>query len=132
VTVDFQLNGFSTFNSPGSYTILVIARDAKLNTAEAKWSITITAAEKPIIILNGDKDMQHEAGTPFTDPLATIEDTLEDDLTRLLQVSGGVNVNRLDIYTITYAMSVPDKQGQKADPVNRTVEVKDTIAPVGS
>ena len=130
MTITITFGG--TTDVVGSFPVTIIATDASGNTATLIWTVNVIAAELPVIRPNGGKGtIVHEATMPFKDPLAIIEDTLDGDLTRLLQsdAQAVVNVDKLGTYTITYSMSSPDTQGETAVPVERKVNVVDRIKP---
>ncbi|WP_188454905.1 DUF4185 domain-containing protein [Virgibacillus oceani] len=75
----------------------------------------------PVITLNGEETIEVPLGASFEDPGATADDNLDGDLTDKIQVSGEVNTAIKDTYTLTY--TVTDADGNKAEPVTRTVKV---------
>ncbi|EDQ88993.1 uncharacterized protein MONBRDRAFT_32569 [Monosiga brevicollis MX1] len=115
----------------GTYLVRLTATDISGNEAVVTWQVVIDDPDAPQISLIGASSITHEAGTPFSDPGATIFDNLQGDLTGRLESDARttVNVNALGIYTVTYRMSGTDDQGLTATPISRLVEVIDTINP---
>lgn len=84
----------------------------------------------PKLTLLGDEVMKVIARSEFTDPGFTAVDDRDGDVTANVQVSGEVNVNWCDTYTITYTVS--DRAGN-VTMVRRMVEVAqpETVYPEG-
>ena len=118
---DFETNA-------SNYLIVVQARDESNATAENQFSITLLDLddEKPVILLNGDENVTHEAGSLYQDANARWTDNV-DGVGNVFGV-GEVNASILGIYTITYSFT--DSSGNEATSVTRTVTVVDTIPPV--
>lgn len=84
--------------------------------------------EAPLLTLNGANPMTVEAFTSFTDPAASAVDrgaTRDHDRPLTVSVEGTVDVNTPGTYTLTYTAT----NGFFETRVERTVIVKDTIAP---
>ena len=86
--------------------------------------------QAPTLALVDPNVATHEAGTAWQDPGATATDAEDDDatLTSAIVVTGSVNKDTLECYTLTY--DVTDSGGLDAQSITRTVEVVDTTAPV--
>ncbi|GBD33893.1 hypothetical protein HRbin34_00194 [bacterium HR34] len=84
--------------------------------------------EKPVITLLGNNPIEILQGSNFTDPGATANDPEDGDITYKITVSGFVNTSVPGQYTLTY--NVADSKGLAADPVQRTVIVKQISNPV--
>lgn len=69
--------------------------------------------EKPIVTINGEKEITISAGSNYFDGGAKAIDNIDGDITSNIKVSGSVNTNSPGTYTITY--SVSDKAGNKAE-----------------
>ena len=108
------------------------AQDRAGNKASFQVAFVVGDPVLPVINLNGDLVLHAEAGFPFADPMGSILDTLEGDLSdRLLSdAAQSVNTAVQGSYTVKYTMAQPDKQGLLAIPVMRIVNVRDTLAPV--
>ncbi|WP_245768669.1 immunoglobulin-like domain-containing protein [Stigmatella aurantiaca] len=117
-------------SAEGTYSIQYTAQDTSGNTATSDASRTVTVADTlpPTMALNGPASLPLECAMPFNDPGATANDQCAGDVSHRIQTSGGINNKQLGAQTLTY--SVKDPGGRAAVPVNRTVTVDDTLAPV--
>ncbi|WP_274365625.1 immunoglobulin-like domain-containing protein [Paenibacillus thermotolerans] len=82
----------------------------------------------PLITLNGESELEHEAGTPYTDAGAIAQDDIDGDLTNQISVTGSVFTEQLGSYVIRY--NVSDSTGNSAEEQTRTVHVVDTTRPI--
>lgn len=132
MTSSITTTGSVDKSKPGTYTLVYSAKDAAGNIGTLEIEVQIIVGGRPFISLNGKVTMDWEAGVAFVDPLGTITDSLQPDLDVHLNsdANTAVNVNRLGVYNVTYSMAKADNQGYFAEPVVRTVIVKDTQAPV--
>ena len=89
--------------------------------------VRVQGAGNPVITLLGQTPLEYECGTTFTDPGAAAMDACQGDLTDSIAVSG-LNTAAIGTYVMTYTVS--DALGNAAQPVTRTVKVKDTQPPV--
>ena len=89
-------------------------------------TITVLPVDQPLITLNGNATMTIEAGTTYTDALATFTDNL--DVTRQIVGVGTVNNTTPGVYVITY--NAVDSDNFAANQVSRTITVVDTTKPV--
>jgi len=80
----------------------------------------------PIIILNGNPNINHEAGELYVDDSASWADAVDGNGT--LDATGEVNASIPGSYTLSYNFT--DAAGNVAQTVTRTVNVVDTTAPV--
>ncbi|MCC7303313.1 MAG: DUF5011 domain-containing protein [Bacteroidia bacterium] len=78
----------------------------------------------PVITLNGATSVSLIIGDSYTDPGATAQDDRDGDLTRKIDVSGGVDPDQAGSYVITY--SVSDFSGNKST-LERSISVKNTM-----
>ena len=87
--------------------------------------------EAPVITLAGEDYIEVIAWTEFTEPGYTAEDDRDGVVTEQVCVTGEVNINRCDTYTLTY--EVVDAAGNQTS-VQRTVVVKqpEEIIPEGN
>jgi hypothetical protein len=118
----------------GAYTITYSATDNQgTPTADDDLISTVTRAvhvvdtTAPVITLAGGNVLTVECHGAFTDPGATATDSCAGDFTSAIQVSGTVDPNVVNTYTLTYTVS--DASGNEAT-ATRTVNVVDTTAPV--
>ncbi len=121
-----------TPTTEGEHKLVLTVTDDKGATDSDEVIVTAKAKPKPqpkpdttppIITLKGDKTITITEGDDFTDPGATATDDKDGDITSKITKSGSVDTNKPGTYTITY--SVSDSAGNKADPVTRTVIVKE-------
>lgn len=82
----------------------------------------------PVITLQGQATVQHEAATDYTDAGATATDDIDGDISANVTVTGSVDTGNVGTYTLTY--NVSDARGNNAATVTRTVNVVDTTPPV--
>ena len=114
--------------SEGIQTITYTATDAAGNTAtEVRQYVVKDDLTLPTIVLQGELEMNHEAGTPFVDPGYTAQDRRGNDLPGDVQVEGTVDHTQLAGYTLVYNYTDPD--GVQAPTQRRIVTVVDTTAP---
>lgn len=81
----------------------------------------------PVIKLFGDAEIELGIGQEYIEPGFDAADDTDGDLTRLVVVSGMVDINTIGTYTLTYRVS--DKLKNTCE-VTRTIHVKDFTAPV--
>ncbi|MDA7629016.1 DUF5011 domain-containing protein, partial [Verrucomicrobia bacterium] len=126
-TVSVTSSGTVDEAVPGSYTLTYTASDAVGNAAtDVTRTVVVADTTPPIIILLGDADVNHEAGTAYTDAGATVTDSF--DTTVSVTTSGTVDEAVPGSYTLTYTAS--DAAGNAATAATRTVVVVDTTPPV--
>ncbi|MBT5380111.1 MAG: DUF5011 domain-containing protein [Opitutae bacterium] len=114
---------------PGIYKITYNVVDSAGNRSpQIIRTVVVQDSLKPTITLQGGASIEIEAGSAFNDPGAKASDNLDGDISSNVQAIGEpINVNKLGLYTVVYTVS--DGSGNQADPVTRTVRVKDTTAP---
>ncbi|HHT38463.1 MAG TPA: DUF5011 domain-containing protein, partial [Mollicutes bacterium] len=118
---------YSPVGVSGSYYLWAMASDTVGNqtiTGSNNFNLDNT---KPVITLNGESNITINKGSTYSDAGATATDA-HSGLASDVVVTGSVNPNVVGTYTITY--NVSDKAGNAADPVTRTVNVIDVLAPV--
>ncbi|MGA0407823.1 MAG: immunoglobulin-like domain-containing protein, partial [Limisphaerales bacterium] len=109
----------------GEYTITYTATDSSGNGAVAQRKVIVPESDAPVVVLLGDAQMEHEAGTPFVDPGASAEDAFDGTLA--VEVEGEVDVQSLGTYELTYTAT--DSSGNQSAPIVRVVKVIDTLGP---
>jgi len=125
-TINTKQTGAWTVTVSASDKAGVYGHDGASNKAEAQKVITVTDTTGPKITLTGADVVQQECKSAFTDKWgATAMDAL--DGATATASTNNVNTDKLATYNIVYT-SV-DKVGNKATPVIRKVDVKDTTAP---
>ena len=109
-------------------SIRVEAKDEYNATIQEKFSISVVDIddESPVIVLEGDENIVHQAGSLYEDARANWSDNV--DGTGTISGSGEVNSYLPGIYSIAYNHT--DAAGNIAQQVTRTVTVVDTTAPV--
>ncbi|MDA7512821.1 DUF5011 domain-containing protein, partial [Verrucomicrobia bacterium] len=113
--------------SLGTYVLRYNVSDSSNNAAEeVTRTVHVVDHPGPILKLNGESVIHHEAGTVFRDPGAISM----DNAGRLFEVTinGAVDENKLGTYTLTY--NAKDDAGNPATEVTRDVMVLDAVAPV--
>ena len=109
------------------YYITYSHTDSSGNVAYLKTrKITVADTTAPVIALEGNATYSHEAGETYLDPGAVWSDILDGNGTVL--PTGEVNASKLGTYVLNYART--DATGNIATEVIRTVQVRDTTAPV--
>ncbi|HEX8702115.1 MAG TPA: immunoglobulin-like domain-containing protein [Myxococcaceae bacterium] len=114
--------------TPGTYPITYTATDGAGLTGSATRTVTVSDTLAPVLNLNGPANPDLECGTAFVDPI-TANDACAGDLTAQIQKNGTVNHQQPNTYPLSY--SVTDPSGKSAT-ANRTVRVRDTLAPTVS
>ena len=116
-------------STPGTYTVEYSSYDSIGNsTVAVRTVVVVEDSTLPFISLNKGLEVTHEAGTPFTDPGATVKDgdnvIVKDDLTG----AGEVDVGTPGVYSLNYTFT--DAEGKEAEPASLKVIVVDTTAPI--
>ena len=131
--VDGDLSGdvdvVSTVNMgrPGVYTVSYGVSDAAGNKARAVVrKVTVEDTTGPVVTLNGDEAVTHEAGGSYKDGGASATDVVDGVVS--VQTSGDVNQNKPGSYTLVY--SAVDSLGNVSAKKERTVKVQDTTGAV--
>lgn len=125
--VNVTTAGSVNVNVPNIYTLTYTATDGGGNQASVQRTVTVVDTIAPVITLNAPTSVPPvECHTLFTDPGATATDTCDTNVP--VTVSGTVDVNTPGTYVLTY--NATDDSGNQADPVQRTVTVVDTTAPI--
>ena len=115
----------------GDYTVTYNVSDAAGNPAvQVTRTVTITADKTiPVIALEGANPQSIELGTAYSELGATATDNIDGTITGNIVIdASNVNVDIAGDYTVTY--NVSDAAGNPAVQVTRTVNVKDTKAPI--
>jgi prepilin-type N-terminal cleavage/methylation domain-containing protein len=110
----------------GSYYLWAKASDISGNSTTIGSNVFNIDNGKPIITLNGDNSITINKGSTYIDAGATATDNVDTNIA--VTSSGTINPNIIGTYTITY--NAVDSSGNAADPVIRTINVVDVLAPV--
>lgn len=128
----------------GLYYVQYLAWDEQYNISGAMLSVNVRDTLAPVLTLNGGEVLQTQCFTPtddptdsdadvetdpdpFVDPGATATDQCYGDVTSQVMVFGDINKQSPGTYTLEY--QVRDNALHWAEPITRTVEVMDTLAP---
>lgn len=116
-------------DDPGVYTVTYNVSDSAGNAAvPVTRTVTVQDTTLPQIALNGASTVTVECHTGAYNELgATATDTCDGSLTTDIEITGSVDVNTPNSYTINYR--VTDDAGNGATTA-RTVIVLDSVAPV--
>ena len=115
-TVDVSTAGVT---HPLEYT----ATDSAGNTTTVTRNVIITNdLVPPSLALIGDASITLNFGDTFNDPGVTATDAVDGDLAANVVITGTVDTNVADTYTLTY--DVMDNSGNRATSVTRTVIVQ--------
>jgi hypothetical protein len=126
-----------TTEAEGLYYVQYLAWDASYNIQSAILSVMVRDTLPPRIELMGSPVIQTECflplsdapedPAPYVDPGATAQDLCYGDLSQDILSLGGPIKSLPGSYSTEY--TVKDAAGNWADPITRTVEVVDTLAP---
>lgn len=83
---------------------------------------------KPNIFLIGDNPLYLEVNDPYTEPGYTATDNMDTKVQEKVMADTNLDNHVLGTYQIIY--NVKDLSGNEADPVTRSVIVRDTVEPV--
>ena len=95
-----------------------------LKSVERKVKVVDTTG--PVIVVNGEVSVTHEAGSDYKDSGASATDLVDGEVT--VETSGSVNRNKPGEYTISF--NATDSAGNKGKGKERKVKVVDTTGPV--
>ena len=123
LTATGEVNG----TKPGTYILSYNKTDAAGNVAATVVrTVKVVDTTAPVITLNGDANMTHEAPTPYVELNATWTDAVDGNGT--LTPLGSVNVEAPGTYILSF--SKKDAAGNAAIILNRIVKVVDTTSPI--
>lgn len=130
LTSSIVVSGSVNPNVAGTYLLTYNVTDDDGNAATSVTrQVIVSDTGSPSITILGANPLNHEQGTPFTDPGATATDAIDGNLTSSIVVSGqAVNVNVPGSYSIHY--DVTDSVGNAAPRQTRIVNVGDATPPV--
>ncbi|THF72471.1 OmpL47-type beta-barrel domain-containing protein, partial [Cohnella fermenti] len=111
----------------GTYELIYSVSDRAANLTEEAITVIVYDNVIPTLSLLGEEEIRLEVGTPFADPGVTAWDAQDGDLTDAVIVTGAVDYQQLNTYTLTY--NVEDSAGNEAAALYRTVIIEDTTAP---
>jgi hypothetical protein len=119
---------FDFENDAPSYSIRLQVRDEHNSSTEGNFTVSLLDLDDtaPLLALNGDANITHEAGLAYLDGNASWSDAV--DGSGIIIGSGEVNASAPGVYMLSY--NYTDAAGNIAQTVTRTVHVVDTIAPL--
>ncbi len=126
ITSKVVTEGSVDSNKVGTYTLTYSVKDGYDNEATANRTITVVDTAGPVITLNDGNTINIQPGSVYEEPGFKAVDCSDGDVSGNVTVTGEVDGETIGTYKITYAVS--DSFGN-ATTVERTVTVKDTIAP---
>ena len=114
-------------STPGVYVLSFNYTDNAGNDAvTVTRTVNVVDTTAPVITLNGDANVTHEAGIAYHDANATWSDIV--DGSGVVIGNGEVDISTPGEYVLSY--NYTDQAGNVAVPVTRTVNVVDTTIPV--
>ena len=116
----------------GPQSIQVRVSDSESNLYVETIAITVLDTTPPTLTLNGDSDVTIQCGDAWSDPGATASDNVDGTFAATI---GGATVDTSPAgvgnnFVVVY--NAADVAGNAATPVQRTVRVVDTLAPIVS
>ncbi|UTT43528.1 immunoglobulin-like domain-containing protein [Exiguobacterium aurantiacum] len=126
LTANVAVSGAVDVKKPGVYVLTYTVKDRAGNEGKAVRRITVKDTVKPV--LTGVKAKTILWNSRFDAKAGiTATDNINGNLTKIIKVSGTVNVKKVGSYNLTY--SVTDKSGNTTTAVRKIV-VKDHLKPV--
>lgn len=120
------------FNTPGSYTVMVIVTDSNNNMTSYPVEVTITDTTAPTIVIN-TATLTYEVGSAATpeqiisDGGISVTDNSDATITPTIDLS---NVDFMAVGSYTATVTAADASGNAAAQATLTINVVDTTAPV--
>lgn len=111
---------------PGTYYVVHSVKDSSDIERNATRTVNVVDTTIPVITLNGDANMTHEATTVYADANATWTDTV--DGSGSVSFTGNFDANTTGVYNLSYNHT--DQAGNSAVTIIRTVNVVDSTAAV--
>ena len=111
---------------PGTYYVVHSVKDSSDIERNATRTVNVVDTTIPVITLNGDANMTHEATTVYADANATWTDTV--DGSGSVSFTGNIDANTTGVYNLSYNHT--DQAGNSAVTIIRTVNVVDSTAAV--
>ncbi|PEC46381.1 immunoglobulin-like domain-containing protein [Bacillus sp. AFS096315] len=125
ITSKLLVNGTVDSMKPNNYTVTYSVTDLDGNVTTINRKITVIDAIKPII--SGVEDTSIGINQPFNSLEGiTARDNVDGDITKSIQVTGILDLNKKGVYKLTY--TVIDSSGNTAS-ILRTITVIDNVKP---
>ena len=120
--VTAETSGSVNRSKPGEYTISYSATDSAGNKGKGvERKVSVVDTTGPVIVLNGEATITHEAGGVYKDSGASATDLVDGDLSGSVEVESTLNIDKPGDYRVTYG--VVDSSGNKGKGVERKVNV---------
>ena len=110
--------------------IIYKVKDSSGNEAVSKRVLNRVDEESPVITLKGGDTYYVKVNSTFNDPLYTVSDNCDEDLTSKVTVTGSVDTKKIGTYNLTYTVS--DTKGNTATKTRKVVVQEKTVAPVSN
>ncbi len=107
---------------PGTYTRQYEVSNSSGSIAAEKRTIIVQDTGSPVITLLGNDEIILDCGGTFSEPGATASDACAYNLSSSIVITGSVDTNTPDVYTLHY--DVTDDAGNSALQKTRTVTVQ--------
>lgn len=117
-SVNVSITGIVDTNTLGSYTLTYTATDNAGNTATTTRIVDVVDLTAPVITLNGESIINLVQGDAYNEAGAVVTDNIDTNITAV--ITGAVDVNVVDTYSITYTAT--DTAGN-TDTTTRTINV---------
>ena len=108
------------------FSSLLLAACGSGNDRTPPEDVVVKDSTPPVITLIGDAEMVIDQAGTFSDPGVNVSDDTDSNL--IAAVTGSVDTSQVGSYNLIY--NVSDSAGNAANPITRTVTVRDIIAPV--
>ncbi len=116
----------TTALTDGNYAVTYTEKDSVGNESNHSLKLQIKIrTTPPTLSLIGSDHIDIPLHTPFTGVGARATNTLGEDFSQLITLSGSIDIHTPGTYILTY--SVTDLAGNAATPITRTITVHDAI-----
>lgn len=123
--LNVSIEGEVNSNLPGNYTRHYTATDLSGNSSVLSRTVRVVDTVAPLIVLNGDPNIQVEAGTDYNELGAEATDNIDGDLG--VVITGDVDTTTIGNYQVIYTAT---DRSRNTVSTTRTITIIDTTAPV--
>lgn len=102
ITQKVEIKGTVDIDKTGDYVLTYRVTDSYENICEVTRTVKVADRTAPVLTLQGKKNIYVKIGESYSEPGFTAIDQVDGDLTSKVSVSGGVDINQVGSYTITY------------------------------